>query len=113
VWINTLSFQLKDTMCGFRVYPVSLVNEFLDHNCTGNRMEFDIEILVKLFRQQVCIESLPTKVNYPEDGLSHFRLWQDNALISSMHANLFVSLMTSYGPQLIKTRWENRQQADE
>ncbi|MEE9411667.1 MAG: glycosyltransferase family 2 protein [Methylococcales bacterium] len=104
VWLNTLSFQLKDTMCGFRVYPVVLVNEFLHNNYTGDRMEFDIEILVKLFRQQVCVESIPTKVNYPEDGLSHFRLWKDNVLISRMHASLFFSLLTYYLPKVIKQK---------
>lgn len=108
VWINSLSFQLKDTMCGFRVYPVAVLNRFLDSNETGNHMEFDIEILVKLFRQQVCIESRPTKVNYPDDGLSHFRLWEDNALISRMHATLFVSLIICYIPQLLKQRLFNR-----
>lgn len=113
VWINTLSFQLKDTMCGFRIYPVAVVNEFLQNNHTGNYMEFDIEILVKLFRQHVCIESRPTNVNYPEDGLSHFRLWEDNALISRMHATLFVTLITSYIPQLLKQRLFNRQQVHE
>ncbi len=102
VWINTLSFKLKDTMCGFRIYPVTLLNEFIHIHRTGDRMEFDTEILVKLFRQQVCIESLQTKVNYPEDGLSHFRLWQDNVLISRMHATLFFSLLTCYLPHKLK-----------
>lgn len=101
VWINTLSFQLQDTMCGFRVYPVAIVADFIDQTPTGNRMEFDIEILVKLFRQQTPIDSIATKVKYPEDGLSHFRLWKDNVLISRMHAGLFYSLITRYIPQLI------------
>ena len=104
VWINTLSFELKDTMCGFRVYPVGIVHDFVSRYPTGDYMEFDIEILVKLFRQQVCIKSLSTRVNYPEDGISHFRLWQDNALISRMHASLFFSLLTSYLPRFLKRR---------
>lgn len=104
VWVNTLSFQLKDTMCGFRIYPVVTVCDYICKHRTGDHMEFDVEILVKLFREQVCIESLMTKVNYPEDGVSHFRLWEDNALISRMHAGLFFSLFTSYIPQLLKRR---------
>ncbi|MCH9698423.1 MAG: glycosyltransferase family 2 protein [Gammaproteobacteria bacterium] len=102
VWINTLSFHLKDTMCGFRVYPVALLHDYLSDHQTGNRMEFDIEILVKLFRQQACVESISTHVNYPQDGISHFRLWRDNYLISKMHASLFFSLLYSYIPQLLK-----------
>ncbi len=113
VWINTLSFQLKDTMCGFRIYPVVVLNQFINNNRTGNHMEFDIEILVKLFRQQVCIKSLATKVNYPEDGLSHFRLWRDNVLISRMHANLFFSLITGYLPTLLKKHLFDWQQSHE
>jgi len=36
---------------------------------------------------------LPTKVHYPLDGLSHFRLFHDNALISGMHTKLFFGML--------------------
>ena len=35
----------------------------------------------------------PTRVRYPEDGVSHFRVWQDNLLISAMHARLFFGML--------------------
>ena len=34
-----------------------------------------------------------TAVTYPQDGLSHFRAWSDNVLISGMHARLFAGML--------------------
>ena len=30
---------------------------------------------------------------YPLDGVSHFRLWRDNARISAMHTRLFFGML--------------------
>jgi glycosyltransferase involved in cell wall biosynthesis len=93
VWINTLSFEIRDTMCGFRVYPVDqTVGLIAEGNC-GDHMEFDSEIVVRWFWQGGRIKHLPTQVLYPIDGVSHFRLWRDNALISRMHARLFFGML--------------------
>jgi len=32
-------------------------------------------------------------VHYPQDGLSHFRLFNDNELISIMHTKLFFGML--------------------
>ena len=48
VWINTLSLQIKDSMCGFRVYPVQAVMAVSAKNNLGNRMEFDTEIFTRM-----------------------------------------------------------------
>jgi hypothetical protein len=32
-------------------------------------------------------------VRYPEDGVSHFRVWRDNLLISAMHTRLFFGML--------------------
>ncbi len=88
VWINTLSLDIRDSMCGFRVYPLAPVVRLFDEARLGRRMDFDPEVLVRLHWRGVRIESLPTKVTYPEDGLSHFRLGLDNWLISKMHTRL-------------------------
>jgi glycosyltransferase involved in cell wall biosynthesis len=93
VSINTLSRQIKDSMCGFRVYPLAPLLE-LDRRCRlGERMNFDIEVLVRLYWAGVEIINLPTGVTYPSDGLSHFRGWLDNVLISRMHATLFFGML--------------------
>ncbi|MDD5033506.1 MAG: glycosyltransferase family 2 protein [Methylococcaceae bacterium] len=93
VWINTLSFTIRDSMCGYRVYPVNTCIALMQTTALGNRMEFDTEILVRLYWREIPIISLPTRVGYPEDGVSHFRLWEDNLRISLMHARLFLLML--------------------
>lgn len=91
IWINTLSFSIKDSMCGFRVYPLQQTVTLLSH--CGNRMDFDPEVIVRwLWRYQKVI-NLPTKVHYPLDGVSHFLLWKDNGLITLMHTRLFFGML--------------------
>lgn len=93
VWINTLSLDIRDSMCGFRVYPLAPVVAVLDSAHIGKRMEFDSEVLVRLHWQGVPFVTVYTRVTYPQDGLSHFRVLRDNVLISRMHAKLFVGML--------------------
>lgn len=93
VWINTLSFAIQDSMCGFRIYPLAPTVALIDHVAIGKRMDFDVEILVRLYWRGVAIVNLPTRVHYPSDGVSHFRLWRDNLMISRMHAKLFFGML--------------------
>ncbi len=93
VWINTLSLEIKDSMCGFRVYPLTPVMELISSIKIGRHMDFDVEILVRLHWQGMSIVSIPTRVTYPLDGVSHFRLWEDNVRISQMHAKLFFGML--------------------
>lgn len=93
VWINTLSLQIRDSMCGFRVYPLAPTVALIDAVSIGKRMDFDVEILVRLYWRGLVIENLPTRVHYPTDGLSHFQVWRDNLLISRMHAKLFFGML--------------------
>ncbi|MES2605830.1 MAG: glycosyltransferase family 2 protein [Pseudomonadota bacterium] len=98
VWINTLSLQIVDSMCGFRVYPLQKSCDLLQRKQMGNRMEFDGEFIVHWYWAGHALVQLPTKVIYPADGTSHFRLLRDNVLISWMHAKLFLLML----PQLPK-----------
>lgn len=93
VWINTLSFAIRDSMCGFRVYPLSATVALIDATSIGRRMDFDVEILVRLHWRGIGIVNQPTRVSYPTDGVSHFRVWLDNVLISRMHAKLFLGML--------------------
>jgi glycosyltransferase involved in cell wall biosynthesis len=93
VWINTLSFCIRDSLCGYRAYPLAPCVALLDSANLGDRMDFDTEILVRLYWQEVPILSIPVRVRYPEDGISHFRLREDNILISRMHARLFFGML--------------------
>lgn len=93
VWINTLSFAIPDSMCGYRVYPVPVCAGLIERESLDDRMAFDVEILIRLYWQGVEIISLPTRVGYPVDGISHFRLWEDNVRLSWMQARLFGRLI--------------------
>lgn len=93
VWVETLSFSVKDTMCGFRVYPLASCMQLFASKKPGLRMDFDIEVMVRLYWQQVPVLFVPTKVIYPEGGRSHFRVLQDNWLISKMHSRLFFGML--------------------
>jgi len=101
VWIETLSFDIKDTMCGFRVYPLAETLGLLVKNDNiGQYMAFDTEIMVRLYWDGVETTFLATKVNYPENGVSHFRLWEDNVAISWMHTRLVFGMLKRL-PQLL------------
>lgn len=90
-------------MCGFRVYPLAAALRVWDEGRVGARMQFDTEILVRLFWQGVRVISVPTRVTYPRDGVSHFDLWRDNLRISAMHARLFFGMLRRL-PQLLGQR---------
>lgn len=93
VWINTLSLDIEDSMCGFRVYPLREAIGVMDGARIGKHMEFDTEILVRMHWKGVPFVTQRTAVTYPEDGLSHFRVWRDNVLISGMHTRLFGGML--------------------
>jgi len=93
VWINSLSLEIRDSMCGFRVYPLAPVVRLIDEARLGRRMDFDPEVLVRLHWRGLRIVSIPTRVTYPQDGLSHFRLGLDNWLITKMHTRLAFGML--------------------
>ena len=105
VWINSLSLRIRDGMCGFRVYPLPVTLALIDSVSLGRRMDFDPEILVRLAWRNQPMCWLPTRVHYPLDGLSHFRLFHDNALISKMHAKLFFGMLLRT-PLILWRRWQ-------
>ncbi|MCP5079059.1 MAG: glycosyltransferase family 2 protein [Psychromonas sp.] len=109
VWLETLSFEIKDSMCGFRSYPVAALNEVITTQSLGKRMDFDIEVMVKSFWSDIEIRSIDTKVIYPEDGISHFQPLADNVRISKMHTWLIFGMLKRI-PKLL-TRKKRLQQS--
>ena len=107
VWVETLSFSLKDSMCGFRVYPLAASLELCDRRAIGQRMDFDTEIMVRLYWQGTPSRFIRTRVTYPPSGVSHFDALHDNLRISWMHTRLFFGMLPRI-PQLLSRR---RQQA--
>ena len=104
IWINTLSFAIADGMCGFRCYPLAAVAQLLDSVRLGQRMDFDIEIAVRLYWQGVDVVNIDTAVQYPLDGVSHFKMVKDNLLISAKHAQLFFGMLRRLPVLLLRHR---------
>lgn len=93
VWGFTRSRDIRDPLCGFRCFPLDPVIRLLQSRRFGNRMEFDIEILVHLAWAGVPIVNIETHVRYFPGGISHFRMVRDNILIATAYAKLFVRFL--------------------
>jgi predicted LPLAT superfamily acyltransferase len=57
------------------------------------RMDFDIEILVRLYWRRIAFRSIPTRVTYASDGVSHFDVLWDNVRITRTHTRLVVGML--------------------
>ena len=108
VWVETLSFSVKDSMCGFRCYPVKQTVSVIEQSKMGLRMDFDIEIMVKLYWADCDVRFIDTHVIYPDDGSSHFDAFWDNVKISKMHTCLFFGML----PRIPKLLTRSRRMAD-
>ncbi|PMG59803.1 acyltransferase [Vibrio lentus] len=106
VWIETLSLSIKDSMCGFRAYPIDKTQTVLNKYDVGSRMDFDIEILVRLYWEGCDIDFVETRVIYPENGMSHFDALWDNVKISWMHTRLFFGMLPR-APKLIARHFKS------
>ena len=91
--VHTFSRDIKDGMCGFRLYPAATALAVVCAEYVGERMDFDTEILVRLHWCGIPLIWIKTPVRYSAGGISHFRAWADNVLISKMHARLFCTML--------------------
>ncbi|RLB38530.1 MAG: glycosyltransferase family 2 protein [Deltaproteobacteria bacterium] len=84
---------IRDAMIGYRVYPIERA---LATCPRSDRMEFDIEIVVRMAWTGMPVINIPVEVRYlnkAEGGFSSFRLFEDNVRISWMHARLATSAL--------------------
>ncbi|HEV2211847.1 MAG TPA: glycosyltransferase [Gammaproteobacteria bacterium] len=107
VWVHTLSLTLTDSMCGFRVYPVGPSLALAQRTHIGRRMDFDTDIMVRLYWAGTESRFLPTRVRYPEDGVSHFRMLRDNLRMAWLHLRLFLGMLPR-SPGLIRRNLARR-----
>jgi len=97
-WTNleTLWCGIQDSLFGFRVYPVRALLEIMQAQRWMRRFDFDPEAAVRLAWRGVPPLNLPAPVRYlrpAEGGVSHFRYWRDNALLSWMHLRLMIGFL--------------------
>jgi glycosyltransferase involved in cell wall biosynthesis len=92
-WANleTLWAGISDSLFGFRVYPIAPLIAVMRHQPWMRRFDFDVEAVVRLSWRGVPVVNLAAPVRYfaPEDGgVSHFKYWRDNVLLTWMHIRL-------------------------
>jgi glycosyltransferase involved in cell wall biosynthesis len=97
-WANleTLWAGIHDSLFGFRVYPLAPLISVMRYQPWMRRFDFDVEVAVRLAWRGIPLRNLPAPVRYfrPEEGgVSHFRYWRDNALLSWMHMRLFAGFL--------------------
>jgi len=106
-WLESLNTDIRDALCGFRLYPLRQIVALLDDSQPGRRMAFDPEILVRALWADIDLLFVPVRVNYPKDGKSHFHYFRDNAEIAWMHARLIFGMLLRL-PRLIRRNRSRR-----
>ena len=89
--LETLGWGLGDSLFGMRVYPIPALLAAFASTSWARRFDFDPEIAVRLAWAGVPIAVLPTPVRYltaSEGGVSQFRYFRDNMLLTWMHIRL-------------------------
>ncbi len=66
-------------------------------------MDFETAVLVRLVWQGVAVVNVPTRVTYPSDGVSHFRMGRDNLRLARMHVKLLIGMLPR-APMLLLRR---------
>ena len=89
----SMSDEIVDAMCGFRIYPVVPYCRLLRRAWVDARMGYDADILVHFVWSGVHIKSYPVHVTYPADGISNFRMVRDNIRISLSFTKLFLGMI--------------------
>lgn len=105
VAVNTLSLAFKDTMCGFRVYPVQeTLRAIGDIDSLGKRMQFDPEIAVRMHWGGIRTINAAVEVTYPVNGISHFHAIE-NWRLTQMHTRCFFGMLWRL-PKLIAMHFQ-------
>ena len=97
-WANleTLWMGIGDSLFGFRVYPAAPLEKIMRRQRWMRRFDFDPEAVVRLAWAGVRPINLPASVRYfraDEGGVSHFRYFRDNRLLTWMHTRLFIGFV--------------------
>jgi len=108
VWLETLSTEIRDALCGFRSYPLKQTVTLVQSSKPGKRMAFDPEVLVRAVWADIPLRYIPVNIAYPDDGKSHFRYFRDNLEISWMHTRLIIGMLIRLPALLRRTQRPGR-----
>ncbi|MFW5443597.1 MAG: glycosyltransferase family 2 protein [Methylococcaceae bacterium] len=93
-WVNleTLSWDIRDSLFGMRIYPIKDLVNVMQSTRWARRFDFEPEVAVRLAWNGVKTINIETPVRYlseEEGGVSQFRYLRDNVLLTWMHGRLF------------------------
>ncbi|MFO1418950.1 MAG: glycosyltransferase family 2 protein [Methylotetracoccus sp.] len=91
--IETLGQGARDSLFGFRVYPIRPLLRIMRGTRWMRRFDFDPEASVRLSWAGVPALDLAAPVRYlraEDGGVSHFRYGRDNLLLTWMHIRLML-----------------------
>jgi glycosyltransferase involved in cell wall biosynthesis len=101
VWLACLSRVVPDPLCGFRGVPLAPALAVIDTVATGDWMDFEPEMAVRMVWHGTPIETLATRVIYPPDGISHFSIARDYPRLASLYVRLLGGMMLR-APELLR-----------
>ena len=104
-WLESLG-EVRDSLFGFRVYPVTPLRRVMEEGRFMRGFDFDVEAAIRLCWNGVSVVNLPAPVRYfraAEGGVSHFRYGRDNLLLAGMHARLLTGFVRRM-PRLLARR---------
>jgi glycosyltransferase involved in cell wall biosynthesis len=91
--LETLDLGARDSLFGFRLYPVRPALEILEGTRWGRRFDFDTVLAVRLSWAGLPCVNIPVPVTYPPreaGGVTHFRYLRDNLLLIAAHTRLLL-----------------------
>ncbi len=108
--LETLFAGVRDSLYGFRIYPVAGLIAVMERQRWMRRFDFDTEAVVRLVWCGVKPVNIDAPVKYlraDEGGVSHFNYVRDNLLLSWMHARLMAETVPRL-PALLLRRLRRR-----
>jgi len=100
IWVATLSFEVRDPLCGMRAFPIALALEVARAG-VGDRMEFDPEFAARAVFAGAPVRNVPVRVVYPPGGLSHFDVRRDFPVMGATYLRLWGGMLAR-SPQLLR-----------
>lgn len=92
--LATMWWGIKDSLFGMRLYPLEPLKEVFVSTSFARRFDFDPEVAIRLCWKATPVINLKTPVKYlteAEGGVSQFRYFRDNSLLTWMYTRLVIS----------------------
>jgi glycosyltransferase involved in cell wall biosynthesis len=93
--LETLGLGARDSLFGFRLYPVGPALRVMDGTRWARRFDFDTVLAVRLAWLGFPCINVPVPVVYPprqSGGVTHFQYVRDNLLLAAAHTRLLLEL---------------------